>query len=108
MPDVRFSMDGLEFVYDADKEIKNKRNHGISFRTAAFVFRDTLRLDFPDDLHSSVDEERWLTIGLVRDVLTVVYCERNDDGKNVLRLISARQASPAERRLYNDSVFGRR
>ena len=108
MPDVRFSIDGLDFIYDAEKEIKNKHCHGISFRTAAFVFMDTLRLDFPDEKHSTVDEERWLTIGLVRDVLTVVYCEREVDGKNVLRLISARQASPAERRLYNDSVFGRR
>lgn len=108
MPDVRFSIDGLDFTYDAEKEIKNKRRHGISFRTAAFVFMDTLRLDFPDEKHSTVDEERWLTIGLVRDVLTVVYCEREVDGKDVFRLISARQASPAERRLYNDSVFGRR
>ena len=108
MPDVRFSIDELDFVYDFDKEVINRRKHGISFRTAAFVFKDTLRLDFPDERHSSPAEERWLTIGLVRDVLTVVYCERTVDGKDVFRLISARQASPVERQLYNDSVYGRR
>lgn len=108
MPDARFSVDGMTFIYDLDKEEKNKRNHGLSFRTAAFVFKDTLRLDFPDEAHSTVEEERWITIGLVNDVLTVVYCERQDESIEAFRLISARYASPAERRLYNDSVYGRR
>lgn len=39
--------------------------------------------------------------------MTVVYCERSEDGKDYLRLISARQATPSERRLYNDTIFGR-
>jgi len=108
MPDVKFSMGGMTFVYDSEKEAINKRKHGLGFRTAAFVFQDTLRLDFPDEMHSTVNEERWMTIGLVHDILTVVYCERKDDGAPAFRLISARQATPVERNLYNDSVYGRR
>lgn len=108
MPDVHFSVRDMMFVYDSEKEEINKQKHGISFKTAAHVFMDVLRLDFLDERHSTVAEERWITIGLVRDILTVVYCERSEDGKDVLRLISARQASPAERSLYNDAVYGRR
>lgn len=108
MPDVQFSLGNQLFVYDSNKEALNKQKHGISFTTAAHVFLDRLRLDFPDELHSTVDEERWITIGLVRDILTVVYCERSEDGKDMFRLISARQASPTERGLYNDAVYGRK
>lgn len=107
MPDVHFSLGNQAFVYDSNKEAANRQKHGLSFQTAAYVFLDALRLDFPDELHSTINEERWITIGLVRDILTVVYCERSEDGKDVLRLISARQASPAERNLYNDAVYGR-
>lgn len=107
MRDVRFTISDFVFVYDAQKGALNKQKHGISFETAAYVFLDNLRLDFSDDRHSTLDKERWITIGLVKDVLTVVYCERLEDGKDCLRLISARQATPAERRLYNDAVFGR-
>lgn len=107
MPDVSFTMGGQSFKYDSEKGAINKQKHGISFETAAYVFLDNLRLDFEDDLHSTLDETRWITIGLVKKVLTVVYCERMEDGNQCCRLISARQATPVERKLYNDAVFGR-
>lgn len=107
MPDMKFSVGDQSFVYDYEKGLMNRQKHGISFETAAYVFLDNLRLDFEDDLHSTVDEIRWITIGLVRDILTVVYCERSEDGKDYCRLISARQATPSERKLYNDAMFGR-
>ena len=107
MPDIKFGMGDQYFVYDAHKGEINLRKHGISFETAAYVFLDNLRLDFEDNIHSSIDEERWITIGLVKNVLTVVYCERPEDGRNYYRLISARHATPAERKLYNDNMFGR-
>ena len=107
MPDVMFAVKDYHFIYDSRKGALNRQKHGISFETAAYVFLDSLRLDFEDSRHSTLDEERWITIGLVKDVLTVVYCERSEDGKDFYRLISARQATPAERKLYNDAVFGR-
>lgn len=48
-----------------------------------------------------------MTIGLVNDILTVIYCERENDSVKAIRLISARRATPIERKLYNDSVYGR-
>lgn len=41
-------------------------------------------------------------------ILTVVYCERGNQEDPDFRLISARHASPAEARAYNDAAYGRR
>lgn len=43
-------------------------------------------------------EDRWQVIGMVNEVLFVVYTER----VNAIRLIMARKASPKERREYFD------
>ena len=50
------------------------------------------------DFEHSVDENRYIAIGKVGDVLFVVFTERKD----VIRLISARLATNAERGLYYD------
>jgi uncharacterized DUF497 family protein len=51
------------------------------------------------DLYHSETEERWLAIGIVNRALFVVFTE---GGENIIRLISARVATRAEERLYND------
>ena len=106
--DVRYALGGMGFVWDSGKDAINRRKHGISFETAAHVFLDTLRLDFPDWPHSTPEETRYFTIGLVESILTVVYCERGDGEDPDFRLISARVATPAEKRAYNDAAYGRR
>ena len=108
MPNMYFSLDELTFVWDEDKNIANIRKHNIDFRTAARVFEDELRLEFPDPEHSEY-EERYKTIGLVHDVLTVVYCDRENEttGNTDIRIISARLASPVERQAYNNIILGR-
>ena len=108
MADVRYDLEGMGFVWDSDKDSINRRKHGISFETAAHVFLDTLRLDFPDRQHSTPEETRYFTIGLVESILTVVYCERGNELDPDFRLISARPASPGEARAYNDAAYGRR
>ena len=108
MPDVRYTLDGMGFIWDSDKDAINRQKHGISFNTAAHVFLDTLRLDFPDRQHSTLEEMRYYTIGLVHNIITVVYCERGDIEDPDFRLISARPASPSEKQAYNDAAYGRR
>lgn len=83
------------FEWDANKNVINVKKHGINFNTAALVFSDEYRIDFFDHLHS-IDEDRYITIGMVDRVLFVVYTER----ANATRIISARPATPAERRAY--------
>lgn len=86
----------MEFEWDEIKNEKNKRNHGISFETAAFVFNDVNRIEIYDALHSKINEDRYITIGKVRKNLYVVYTEREDK----IRIISARLAEKREKEIY--------
>lgn len=85
----------LQFEWDEDKARINRQKHGISFETAALVFEDEDRLEIFDEGHS-IDEDRYITIGMAGEVLFVVYAER----KEAIRLISARLATARERSLY--------
>lgn len=81
--------------WDEIKSNQNLKKHGISFDTAALVFADDNRIEFFDEVHS-VDEDRFVVLGHVNKVLFVVYTMRGD----ATRIISARIATPAERRIY--------
>lgn len=85
------------FEWDPEKNLINQRKHRISFETAVGVFWDDNRIELYDEAHS-VDEDRYIAIGSVGEVLFVVYTERRD----AIRLISARLANEWERRLYYD------
>ncbi len=86
----------MRFTWDPKKNAINKKKHGISFEQAIDVFYDERRLEFYDEEHSG-DEDRWQTIGFAREVLFVVYTEREGD---IIRIISARCATRQEREWY--------
>ena len=86
----------LQFEWDEEKERINISKHGIDFETASHVFLDSNRMEYYDEAHSSVEEDRYITIGYVAEVLTVVYTDRS----NVMRIISARAATKKERDRY--------
>lgn len=87
----------MKFEWDENKNILNKEKHKISFETAAFVFDDPYYIEMFDFEHS-INEDRYIAIGKVGDVLFVVFTERRD----TIRLISARLATNAEREIYYD------
>ena len=87
----------MKFEWDENKNTINKQKHGLDFETAALVFNDERRIEIYDVEHST-EEDRYNTIGLVKDVLFVVYTERREK----IRLISARLATPTERSIYYD------
>lgn len=87
----------MKFEWDEEKNIINKKKHNISFETAAHVFDDPECIEMYDFEHST-NEDRYIALGVVGDVLFVVYTER----KEAIRLISARLATNAERRIYYD------
>ena len=93
----------MVFEWDDTKNRLNIEKHGIDFDTAILVFNDTQRIEIYDFEHS-ITEDRYNTIGMVEDVLFVVYTER----RNNIRIISARLATKAERSVYFDqkSYFG--
>ncbi len=90
----------LKVKWDEKKNQANIIKHGISFELAVNVFRDKNRLDFYDERHSR-DEDRYITIGMVQDLIVVVYTERYD----AIRMISARIANRKEREKYNDQNY---
>lgn len=59
---VTFTLGGMVFEYDEEKNQKNIKKHGISFKSAARVFFDYDRIELLDEGHSS-DEIRYDTIG---------------------------------------------
>ena len=88
-------IDGTIVEWDDTKNQTNILKHGISFETAALVFADEERIEYYDRLHS-VNEDRYVVIGCVQGILYVVYTMRGE----AARLISARLATPTERRIY--------
>jgi uncharacterized protein len=91
----------VEFEWDPDKERSNIERHGIDFTEAATVFGDPLELTISDPDHS-VGEFRFLSTGhsVLNRILVVSYTER--EGR--IRIISARTASPKERRQYESGT----
>jgi uncharacterized DUF497 family protein len=94
----------LIFEWDDAKSDSNVSKHGISFLEAASVFHDDLGLLQHDPIHSE-GENRFLLIGVSfeRRILIVVHVERGEQ----LRIISARAATPRERRDYEQGSLGR-
>ena len=87
----------MKFEWYPAKAESNLTKHGVSFDEAATVFDDPLS-DIQPDLMHSVDEARFIILGSssVRNLLVVVFTETG----NTIRLISAREATPKERRRY--------
>nr|VFJ44696.1 MAG: hypothetical protein BECKDK2373C_GA0170839_100919 [Candidatus Kentron sp. DK]VFJ44864.1 MAG: hypothetical protein BECKDK2373B_GA0170837_100829 [Candidatus Kentron sp. DK] len=87
----------VEFDGDLNKAYENKNKHGVSFDEAKTVFDDSLACIF-DDEWSSIDEQRELIIGysVNHRLLIISFVERQD----IIRIISAREATPRERKDY--------
>lgn len=92
----------MQFEWDDEKNKTNIKKHKISFSVAKFVFNDENRIEIFDELHS-IDEERYITIGLIDQVPIVVMVVYTERGQRI-RLISARKATAEERRMYYDGV----
>ncbi|WP_151802409.1 BrnT family toxin [Acinetobacter guillouiae] len=88
------------FEWDEVKNQKNQRKHDISFEVATLVFDDPLRIEQQERFVDG--EERWQTIGMIHGVLLVLVAHtiRLEDDTEIIRLISARDATKAEIRKY--------
>lgn len=103
-------MTGIRFEWDEAKNVSNQRKHSVSFEEASQVFLDPLHLAVADRVVDG--EQRWQAMGLVKRrtgafiLLVVAHAvqETSDDGSfvEVVRIISARTATPEEVRSYED------
>ena len=88
------------YEWDPDKAADNERKHGVSFDEAKTVFLDPFAETFNDPDHS-VDERRFMTIGLSTRprLLFVAHVDRGGDR---VRIISARVATRGENHAYQE------
>lgn len=94
----------MRFEWDEKKNLANRRKHRVSFETATLVFEDPRAISVLERMEEG--EERWQTVGMAGGVLVmfVAHTYRESDGEEVVRIISARKATPRERRMYEEGL----
>ena len=91
----------IKFEWDENKNSINKKKHGISFEEAKTVFFDNNALLINDPEHSET-EERFILLGLSKNINLLVVCHCYRCSETVIRIISARKATKNETKQYNE------
>ena len=87
-----------DFEWDEAKAAANLAKHGVSFEQARLAFDDPFAIDFVDD-REDYGENRLILFGMVENrLLVVAHTLRGDK----VRIVSAREAEPHERRRYHE------
>ena len=85
-------------LWTEKKNTENKKKHGIYLSEIESVFDDQHGLEYYDVDHSSLDEERYIFIGLWHDLVLYVVTADRADGNT--QIISAREAIAHEQEAY--------
>ena len=90
----------IRFEWDKAKAAINERKHSVSFEFAARAFLDPLAVCRQDRIEGG--ECRWQTLGAADGflLLLVAHTVRDEDGGEVIRIISAREATRKEKQDY--------
>ena len=91
----------MRFEWSDEKDAINRTKHHISFEEAKEVFLDPMhisKLDYRFDYF----EERWITLGKTskEKILVVANIFFDEEGREIIRIISARKANQKERIFY--------
>lgn len=91
----------MRFEWDDSKNTANKKKHQVSFEEAREIFDDPLHLSIMDKRFTYF-EERWISIGQTHKSKLVVVANLffDERGEEVIRIISAREATIYEQRQY--------
>lgn len=89
------------FEWNPEKETANLKKHGVSFEEATSVFFDPLSLTVADPLHSD-EENRFIITGFSKRGRQIIVVHTDRDDK--IRIISARLATPNERKKYEQET----
>ena len=87
------------FDWDENKNRINLEKHGITFEEASTVFFDERAILFDDPEHS-IDEDRFLLLGMSETAKVCIVCHCYRESDTVIRIISARQATRKEEQRY--------
>lgn len=97
----------VRFTWNADKAATNQRKHRVTFETAVQACLD--RFAFSEQDRIEEGEYRWQTLGSTdADVVLLVAhtLDEDENGTEIVRIISARYATPRERRRYEEQRYG--
>ena len=94
-------MNEVVFEWDDNKNAINQKKRGVSFEEAETVFYDENALLISDPDHS-MDEERFILLGFSYRARMLIVCHCYRRSESVIRIISARKATPFEIRQYNN------
>ena len=85
---------------DAKNQLNIKKHH-ISFEEAKAVFLDPMHISKLDHRFEYF-EERWITLGATSDdkIIVVANMFFDENGTEIIRIISARKANQKERIFY--------
>ncbi len=89
----------IRFEWEEKKNSANIKKHNISFEEAKTVFYDENARLISDPVHSN-GEDRFILLGISRNVkiLVVVHIYKEQD--ELIRIISARKATKTESKYY--------
>jgi uncharacterized protein len=93
----------MRIVWDEGKSRINLAKHKVSFETARLVFEDPFAISIQDRIVEG--ELRWQTLGLAGGVvvLLVAHTYEEENGEELIRIVSARKATPRERTFYEQA-----
>jgi len=91
----------LKFEWNEEKNSLNIKKHHVSFEEAKEVFSDPMHISKLDHKFDYF-EERWITIGVTNEhkILVVANMFFDENGDEIIRIISARKANEKERIFY--------
>ena len=94
----------VRFDWDEAKNRENQRKHGVAFEDAQELFQSGNEYLEIFDAEHSVDEDRFIAVGLSpRGILVVVWADWGDE---VVRIISARTATRREAEWFKEGTRG--
>jgi uncharacterized DUF497 family protein len=93
----------MQILWDRNKDRSNRAKHKVSFEVASLVFEDPFHLSMLERIENG--EERWQTLGMIGSVvvLLVAHTLVEQEGEEVVRIISARKATRKERQWYEEN-----
>lgn len=86
----------MRYTYDPKKRAANLKKHGLDFKDAAQVIESDRTVTF-EDQRFNYDEQRFVTLGVLRDMVVAIATAETDEE---IRVISMRKAERHEKEIY--------
>ena len=90
----------MRYAHDSDKQDANLKKHGYSFEDAPQVIEGNSTVTF-EDKRLDYGEQRFITLGLLRDMVVVIVTAETDEE---IRVISMRKADRNEQEIYFKNI----